>query len=313
MSDDGGVEFLADWHMDVLSCSLEQGHDLALEGHLGHADVPRLRKAGFGLSGWSLYWPPGGKLGPADSIRAQLALAHSLEKSGAIRIVRGKKDLEGMGSGPLKVLLHLEGCKPLEAGQIDWDWAFGEGVRSLSLTWNERNEFASGTGKDVSQAGGLTARGRELVKWCRSKGVMVDIAHLADGGVDDLLEFDCGMLIATHANCRHLAPWVRNLRDEVIKELHRRGGTIGVVLVPDFMTSKPSCHVDDMKKHLARLVELGGPELPSSGSDLDGTSLPAPLKDVLDYGPVLREWAREFGEGLLSANMVRVLKNVLPT
>lgn len=304
--------------MDVLSCSLEQGHDLAVEGKLGHADVPRLKKAGFGLSGWSLFWPPGGKLGPAESIRAQLALAHRLEQAGVIRIVRTQADLEGLekGSqkplGPLRVLLHLEGCKPLESGQIGWDWAFDQGVRSLSLTWNERNEFASGTGKDVSQAGGLTKRGRELVSWCRLKGVMVDIAHLADGGVDDLLEFDNGMLIATHANCRHLAPWVRNLRDEVIVELHRRGGTIGVVLVPDFMTSKSSCHVDDMKPHLARLVELGGLGLPSSGSDLDGTSLPAPLTDVLDYGPALRTWAKEFGEGLLSANMLRVLRAVLP-
>ena len=61
------------------------------------------------------------------------------------------------------------------------------GVRSLGLTWNQRNLLASGV-DDGDSGGGLTALGGEAVKVAQNLGILLDVSHLSARSFWDLIE-----------------------------------------------------------------------------------------------------------------------------
>jgi membrane dipeptidase len=98
------------------------------------------------------------------------------------------------------------------------------GLRRLTLTWNNRNMIAYGVTWQRSN-GGLTEFGADVVKECNKLGVLVDVSHITDQGFWDTLEMSEEPVIASHSNCRALCSHKRNLTDEMIKALVRRGGS----------------------------------------------------------------------------------------
>ena len=88
------------------------------------------------------------------------------------------------------------------------------------------DEFA---GKVFSEAGyGLTARGIEFLEEMENLGMIIDVAHLNDAGIRDVLKFTKKPFVASHSNARHLCSHPRNLNDELLKAIGERGGVIGL-------------------------------------------------------------------------------------
>jgi membrane dipeptidase len=60
-------------------------------------------------------------------------------------------------------------------------------------------------------------------------GMIVDVSHITDDAVRQVLELSRAPVIASHSSCRHFTPgFERNLSDELIRAIAERGGTIQI-------------------------------------------------------------------------------------
>ncbi len=168
------------------------------------------------------------------------------------------------------------------------------GVCAITLVWNGENEIGSGhcTGH------GLSAFGRAVIPEMERCGILVDVSHLNDPGFEDLLEVAQKPFLATHSNARAVAGHRRNLTDEMIREMVRRGCLIGLNYFVSFLRDGGEVtSLDDLYRHIVHFLELGASKNLALGSDFDGAALPdclnTPQKAAEAYGYLL---ARGIGQ-----------------
>ena len=199
--------------------------------------------------------------GPAVTVAALNALdalhQEVAEQPDALTIAGSAADIEAaFAAGRYAMLPGLEGGSPLN-GQLGLLRIFHRlGLRWLGFTWNYRNELADGCSEAAT--GGLSRFGLDVVKACNDLGILLDISHLAEAGVAQLLAAASGPVIASHANARALTPHVRNLTDRHLDAIARSGGTVGVVFFAQFVHPDPNTattdhlldHVDYLKQRI---------------------------------------------------------------
>lgn len=206
------------------------------------------------------------------------------------------------------------------------------GVRMITLTWNFENgigfpnfkrsedrsvkpDFKSPNTKD-----GLTPFGIEMVKEMNRLGIIIDVSHLSDAGFYDVLKYTTGPFVASHSNARAVCNHCRNLTDDMIRELAKRGGVTGINYAADFLREVPEgeknfSYISDMVKHIKHIVEVGGIDCVGLGSDFDGIEQNLEMKDA-SYLPQLADALRAEGfseediEKIFYKNVLRVFKEV---
>ena len=86
--------------------------------------------------------------------------------------------------------------------------------------------------------GGLTDFGREVVKEMNHLGMIVDVAHVSDGTIDDVLDVSTAPIAASHSSCRALTNMPRNLTDDQIKRIAAKGGIVMINVGSLFLSQK---------------------------------------------------------------------------
>ncbi|TMJ07528.1 MAG: thermostable dipeptidase [Bacillati bacterium ANGP1] len=179
------------------------------------------------------------------------------------------------------LVLGLEGCSPLGYDPHLLDVFARLGARVVALTWNERNAFASGAKQDARE--GLSPLGKVLVREGDRLGVIWDVSHLNERSFWDLLETSTGPIVASHSNCQALFTQGRNLTDEQIRAIARRGGIVSL-MIQSFVMSPKIATMDEFLRHVDHAVSLAGVDHVGFGYDfttfIDGLDL---MK--LDYLP----------------------------
>ena len=189
------------------------------------------------------------------------------------------------------------------------------GVRSLTLTWNGRNELGDGVGEG-KRASGLSLLGCAVVVEMNRLGMLVDVSHLSEKGFWDVAGVSRQPFAATHANCRALCHHPRNLTDVQIEHLAKTGGVLGLSFVPGFIhSSKPG--IEQFIRHVDYIASRFGTDCIGLGSDFDGMDEYTPgLRDVTCF-PYLAEelLARGYSDSIVSdimgGNWMRLLTKVL--
>lgn len=232
-------------------------------------------------------------------------------------------------------ILGLEGAEPIEQDLGFLRCYYRLGLRIMNLTWHQRNQVADGVA-ELSNSG-LSNFGRDLVKEMNLLGILIDVSHLSQNGVRDVLELSEQPVIASHSNSRAICDHQRNLDDWQIKGIAEKGGVIGVVFVDRFVaTQNPNIsHVLDHIDYMAKLVGAShvgiGPDYTDfcqdmlissrrvAGSDqpYDAPSIPYAegVEDMtklpnLTKGLVSRGYSDEEIRGILGGNFLRVFSKV---
>lgn len=250
----------------------------------GHIDLPRLKAGGVTAQNFACYLES--RFLPAQAVRETLRMLDAFyrwqdENATDLRLATCAADIEqAKRQGQVAGILSLEGAEGLEGDLGVLRMMYRLGVRWVGLTWNHRNQAADGL-SEARSGGGLTEFGVKLVQEMNRLGMIVDIAHLAPAGVDDVFEACQGPVVASHANARALCSATRNLTDAQLEKLARSGGVIGVVFVPQFITdsydpTQPQPPTLDMLiDHIDYIVKQIGIDYVGLGSDFDGfTGLP---------------------------------------
>ena len=141
------------------------------------------------------------------------------------------------------------------------------GVLMSSLSWNAQGPLASGHDTHA----GLTAAGIEALTQMEHAGMVLDVSHLNDKGMEELMGFATKPIIATHSNLRSVCSHKRNVTEEMFKYIVEHKGLCGLNLLHGFVSDEP---MKDSKaelfRHVYRMLELGGEDVIACGSDFDG-------------------------------------------
>ncbi len=211
-------------------------------------------------------------------------------------------------AGELALFLSLEGADPLQNDLRLLPIFYQLGVRGLGLVWSRRNYAGDGCFFDTrreGRKGGLTPFGVDLVEAAEAIGMFLDVSHLNDEGFRDVMEVATKPLIASHSNCRALCPTMRNLTDEQILAIARKGGVVGCNAVDRFLNNNASpASVADIVRHIDHIVGLAGIDHVGIGLDLcDGFRDHLQLEPALVTKDVIKTHAAL--EELIEALMIR--------
>jgi membrane dipeptidase len=239
--------------------------------------LPDLRRGGVGLICATIFCAPGDAMSrpgyrTPDEARTEalrhLAWYRQQEERGEMRFVRNREDLN-RPAAPAAILL-LEGADPIRNPDEIGEW-FDAGLRIVGLAWRQ-TRYAGGTGAP----GPLTAEGRALIPALDQYGIIHDLSHLAEQSFWQLLDLGGGPVMASHSNCRAIVPTDRQLSDEMIRAVARRGGVIGInffdkFLLPPEEQGKRRATLNDVAIHVKHMCDLiGDAKHVGLGTDMDG-------------------------------------------
>lgn len=175
------------------------------------------------------------------------------EEADVLNPVRSFADYQAGLQDPAKVnfILGMEGLAQIgeDLDLID-EYYEVDGLRHASLTWNEANALAMGPGL----SGGLTRTGKQALKRIQDLGILFDVSHLNDDGFWDVMKLNQGPVFASHSNSRALCDHPRNLSDDMLKELKKQGGLVGLNAVKSFI--HPQEDKQDTQHLVAQLDHL---------------------------------------------------------
>ena len=132
----------------------------------------------------------------------------------------------------LAALLGIEGGHSIENDIHLLRDYYRLGVRYMTLSWSNTNEFADSSGDindpKVEHHNGLTDSGKQIVTEMNRLGMLVDISHVADKTFWDAIAVSKAPVIASHSSARALTSHPRNMTDDMLRAVAKNGGVIQV-------------------------------------------------------------------------------------
>jgi membrane dipeptidase len=132
--------------------------------------------------------------------------------------------------GKIAALLGIEGGHAIEDSLRLLRCFFDEGVRYMTLTHTNSNHWADSSGDENKPNNGLTPFGKDVVLEMNRLGMIVDVSHVADKTFWDALETSKAPIFASHSSCRAISPVPRDMTDEMIVAMARKGGVVQINL-----------------------------------------------------------------------------------
>jgi len=315
-----GISFklVVDGHCDTLTAAPGQNRDIGRFSSHGQLDLPRMVSGGLNVQFFAAFISPRYKDWALKKCLQYIDAFYMLMEKNK-EIVEPAFDAGGIrkiaGAGKAAALLAVEGGEALSGDLAVLRMLHRLGVRSITLTWNGRNELGDGVGEGET-AGGLSLYGRAVVMEMNRLGMLVDVSHLSEKGFWDVAEVSGRPFAATHANCHALCDHPRNLTDAQIEHLANSGGVVGLSFVPAFVhPSKPD--LEALIKHVDHIAERFGTQCIGLGSDFDGmddylpgledaTCLPRLAEELMARG-----YSYDHVSDIMGGNWMRLLDQVL--
>ena len=307
-----------DFHADTATLILEQNQELKKNSL--KIDIEKLQK-GEGLAQFFAMYIDAKKVESSYDycIKMLSKFKHELEKNKEdIALCRTYDDLvKAQKEHKIGAFLSIEEGEALE-GSLDKLRFFKEqGISAITLTWNYENALAYPNFEWTHQHKGLKAKGIEVVEEMNHLKMLIDVSHLSDGGVEDVLRHSKQPFIATHSNTRAITNHPRNLSDEMLKKLANVGGLTGINFYNNFLNpTLEVAYIEDMVRHIKQIKKIAGVEVIGLGSDFDGIPNEVEMEDASQMGKLAdallhNGFSSNEVEKIFFKNGLRILKEVL--
>ncbi len=247
---------IVDGHNDITTPMFDDDFGLAtnslgkfhIEGTPYHTDLARFKQSGITGEFFSIYVDKefvktGGSARRAldliDTVYRevekhpdQLMLCTSSDD-----IYRAKK------TGKVCAYMGIEGGHAIEDSLFALRDFYRLGVRYMTLTHNNTNDWADACcdtrdGKPYKPYGGLNDFGKEVVKEMNRLGMLVDISHVSDDTMRDVLEISTAPVIYSHSSARVFSDHPRDVPDDILKMVVKNGGVVMVNFYPAFLDQR---------------------------------------------------------------------------
>src|SRR5687767_2828753 len=347
-----------DTHNDMPSKMIDDGynpdvrHTTGFEKTQGETDLPRLVESGITGVFLSAYIDPEKWTfrTPDQSWKMVQVYFDSIHafvnrNPGRLTLATTAADVRAAKtSGKVAVLIGVEGGHAIENSIENLREMARRGVRYMTLTWNNGNEWAgAAAGLNGTRSGGLTDRGREIIREMNRLGILVDISHVSDSTFFDAVAASAYPVIASHSSARALNGHRRNMSDAQLRAVRQNGGVVNVnfysaFVDPAFLQKSDSiervvqgqANIDAairalprpslsiLLDHFDHIIRVAGVDHVGLGSDFDGVGglLPQGMDDVtrlplIAQGLLDRGYSEADVKKVLGGNMLRVMEQAI--
>lgn len=233
---------IIDGHNDITSPMVDSDFHLA-DDATGryHTDLKKLKQGGMTGEFMAIY-VSGNTMKTGGAMRRAMDLIDATYREAELnprelsicttadQIRRAKKQ------GKICLLMGIEGGYVIEDSLYALRNFYRLGVRYMTLTHNVATNWADAHGD--RKHNGLTDFGKEVVKEMNRLGIMVDISHVSEKVMHDVLDISTSPVIASHSGARGQHDHTRNVPDDVLVRLKKNGGVINVVFYPSFLDER---------------------------------------------------------------------------
>lgn len=222
-----------DTHNDVTTPMTNDDYDLSGTPPTPYrTSIERMKQGGLSAEFFSLYIKPwyvehGGAarrtLDMIDSVyRAVERHPNDLMFATSVADIRRAKKLRKIAA-----LMGIEGGHAIENSLPTLREFYRLGVRYMTLTWNNTNDWAD-AGRGEKKHNGLSDFGREVVREMNRLGMLVDVSHVSDKTMSDALDVSKAPIFASHSSARALSNVPRNVPDDLLQRIAKSGGVVQV-------------------------------------------------------------------------------------
>jgi len=312
--------FVFDLHNDVME-KVAYGYNIGIRNTTNQSDLPRFKEGGMDAQMFAIWVSPSDTVGHTyysysiemiDSFDSQVTRNNDkLTKATTYNQI-----ISGAETGKLVGILGIEGGHSIENNLDKLKSFYNRGMRYFTITWNNSTTWAVSGQDSRSTTVGLSDFGRQVIRLLDSLGVIIDVAHTGIKTISDILQITNNPIIDSHCGARKLRNHYRNLNDSQIDSIAARGGVIGIVFYPPFLSSSNSTNIDTVIKHIDYIKNRVGVDYIAIGSDYDGIeSTPFGLEDVsklpkLTAALLRKGYSIPDVRKLLGENYLRVFKQV---
>jgi len=264
---------IVDTHIDAPTERLTPRDDHATATPAEEFDWPRARQGGLDVGFMSIYTSAEedttGKAWQVANTQIDAVEALAGRHPDKFAIVRSPRDVARLRQGGHVLLaLGMENGAPIGDDIAQVQKFFDRGVRYITLAHSANNRLADSSYQLVKQWHGLSPFGKQVVAEMNRLGIMVDVSHISDESIRDVLATSTAPVVASHSSLRHFTPgFERNISDELAKAVAAKGGVIDIAFGTGFVSPKAAADlqayfraVEDFKRDNAAAAAAGKPQ-----------------------------------------------------
>lgn len=233
---------VVDTHNDVTTPMTNDDFDLSGPPPTPYrTNIERMKKGGLTAEFFSLYIKPW-YVTHGGAARRTLDMIDSVYRA----VERHPNDLmfattssdirRAKAQNKVACLMGIEGGHAIENSLPALREFYRLGVRYMTLTWNNTNDWADARGD--KKHNGLTDFGKEVVREMNRLGMLVDVSHVSDKTMSDALDVSRAPVIASHSSARALSNVLRNIPDDLLRRIAKNGGVVHINFYSLFIDEK---------------------------------------------------------------------------
>ena len=240
------------------------------------------------------------------------------ENSRYLSIARTPSDLyEDKRKGRKSIMFAIENGLALEGDLANVKYFAQRGVTYITLCHNGDNDICD-SARGSNLHGGMSKFGIEVIKEMNRNGIMVDLSHGGEKSFYDALEISSQPIVCSHSNSKALCDVPRNLTDDQLKALAKKGGVAHITLYGGFLCKGGTASILDAIAHLEHAIDVMGIDHVGIGTDFDGDGTVRGMADASEMINFTRHLlARKYSERdiekIWGGNWLRVMAQVQAT
>ncbi len=221
-------------------------------------DLPKMRAGGLKLTFPAAYVGQGARTPEGHEAAKQAALTkfaavHRVAEEMCpeqVEIAYRADDVERiLNSGKLAYAIGIENGYVIGTDLSMVQQYYDLGARYITLTHSGNNEIGDSStprGEPAVEWEGLSPFGEQVVKEMNRLGIMIDVSHVSDNTVKDVLALSASPIIASHSGAQALADVPRNLSDELLMGIKENGGVVQIVALDSYLKVDPPAKTEAM-------------------------------------------------------------------
>lgn len=321
-----------DTHVDTPLLLVSENFDLGMRHEpkkiFYKLDFPRMEEGGLDAAFFVIFvfqgprTPEGNENAKQKALETFTAIQESLEQnSDAAELALTPDDAYWLErKGKRAIFIGMENGYPIGTDISLIKTYYDLGARYITLCHWANNEICdSATDPTGPEHNGLSDFGREVVAEMNRLGMMVDISHISDKTVLDVLEISSAPIIASHSSARAVYDHPRNLPDELLKKIADKGGVVQATI--EYVKAHQSYEREELPTvaefvdHIDHIVSVAGIDHVGIGTDFDGGGELKDCYDVSEMGNITRElvkrgYTAQQIKKIWGGNLMRVFKKV---
>lgn len=233
-----------------------------------------------------------------------------------LSIARTPADLyEAKRLGRKSIMLGIENGLAIEDSLDNIDHFARRGMVYMTLCHNGDNAICDSARRSKGTHGGVSTFGAEVIRRMNDLGVMVDMSHAGEKSFYDALSISRAPIVCSHSNCRALCDVPRNLTDDQLRAIARKGGVVHITLYHGFLRTAGEASILDAIAHLEHAISIMGTDHVGIGTDFDGdggVSGMADSSEMINFTRMLlrRRYSPEDIALIWGGNWLRVMDTV---